>query len=234
MNQSSLLLTTLGILAGCALLIWGVTMLRGDSAAPAAAVDVPPVAADDHVRGLATSPVVVAEYFDFECPACGAYAPVMHQLAAEYGDRVAFVSRYFPLSQHVNGIPSALAAEAAGRQGRYWEMHDLLFARQQAWAGKTAPTPELFETFALELGLDLERFRADVADPALRARIERDFKDGQRIGVNSTPSFFLNGVPLRNPGSIEAFRALLDEALESASPVTVVGSTTSATMTVPQ
>lgn len=232
MNQSSLLLTALGILAGCGLLIWGVTALRGNDS-PGTAVNVPAIAADDHVKGATSSPVVLVEYFDFECPACGAYAPVVAQLATEYGDRVTFVARNFPLAQHTNGIPAALAAEAAAKQGRYWEMHDLLFARQQEWSGKPAATPEVFEIYAQQLGLDMERYRADVADPATRARVQRDFDDGQLIGVNSTPTFFLNGVKLRNPNSIESFREILDAALGEASPINVVG-TTSATFTVPQ
>jgi protein-disulfide isomerase len=233
MKQSSLLLTAAALIGGSALLIWGAIALRSDSG-PDAVAAVPSIVADDHVRGAAASSVVVVEYFDFECPACAAYAPVVDQLVDEYGERVTFVARNFPLAQHTNGVAAALAAEAAAAQGRYWEMHDLLFARQKEWSGKPAATPEAFEAYALELGLDMDRFRADVANPQTRARIERDFTDGQRIGVNSTPTFFLNGVKLRNPNSIDVFRQFLDAELAKVQPVSVVGATTSATFTIPQ
>lgn len=219
MNQSSLILTAVGTIAGCALLILGVTMLRGNDA-PAGPVAVPPIVEDDHVVGPRDSAVVLVEYFDFECPACGAYAPVVSQLKQEYGDRVAFVSRNFPLAQHVNAVPAALAAEAGANQGKYELMHDLLFARQQEWSGKTSPTPEVFDGYAQELGLDMERYRADVASAETKARIDRDFEQGQQIGVNSTPTFFLNGSKLRNPTSIDAFRQILDAALSEQMPVT--------------
>lgn len=178
------------------------------------AAPVPPVAADDHVKGAASSSVVLVEYLDFECPSCGAYYPIVKRLEAEYGDRVTFVTRHFPLPGHRNGLPAARAAEAAARQGKFWEMHNLLFARQDAWGGKAAATPEVFEGYATELGLDLAQFRADVASAEVEARIERDIREGRQIGVSGTPTFFLNGTMIR-PASYDAFTALIDAALGS-------------------
>lgn len=171
------------------------------------------IAADDHVKGAATSTVVLVEYLDFECEACGAYYPLVKQLEQEYGDRVTFVARYFPLQGHRNGFPAALAAEAASRQGKFWEMHDLLFMRQKEWGEKQVATPEVFEGFAQEIGLNMEQFKTDVASPEVAARVKRDQDAGIELGVKSTPTFFLNGKRIQNPQGYEAFKTLLDAEL---------------------
>lgn len=198
------MLVLVGLVVGIA------SLSRGGATAPSA--ELLTVAPDDHVKGAATSTVVLVEYLDFECEACGAYYPLVKQLEQEYGDRVTFVARYFPLAGHRNGLPAALAAEAAGRQGKFWEMHDLLFTHQKEWGEKQSPTPEVFEGFAQELGLDMERFKADVASEAVEERVRRDMESGQTLGVSGTPSFFLNRKKLPNPASIEAFRAALESA----------------------
>ena len=172
------------------------------------------VTPDDHKRGAENSAVVLIEYLDFECEACGAYFPVLEQLKEEFGDRVTFVSRYFPLSGHKNGLPAALAVEAASRQGKYHEMYALLFTRQDEWGEKAAPTPEIFETYAQELGLNIAQFKTDFSSEEVRARVERDREEGAQLGVNSTPSFFLNGTKLKNPQSLDAFRSVLEAELE--------------------
>lgn len=176
-------------------------------------VSFPEVRSDDHIKGATSSPVVLVEYLDFECEGCGAYYPVVKKLEEEFGDRVTFVARYFPLPSHRNAIPAALAAEAAGKQGKFWEMHNLMFENQKDWGEKPAETPEVFEGFAQELGLDMATFRADVASPETRARVERDIAEAKQLGVNSTPTFFLNGERLRNPGSYEAMKALIEAKL---------------------
>ena len=184
--------------------------------APHAGGEAAPLAADDYIRGATTSPVVLVEYLDFECGACGSYYPVIKQLEGEFGDRVTFVARYFPLQGHRNGLTAALAAEAAGRQGKFWEMHDLLFSRQKEWGNKAVQTPEVFEGYAAELGLNMEQYRADVASSEVRARVERDLTEGRAAGVNSTPSFYLNGQKIQNPASAEAFRQILQGAVDAA------------------
>jgi protein-disulfide isomerase len=204
--------TMVWVVIGALVLGFGLILLTRP-APQAVQTTVPPIAADDYVKGATSSPVVLVEYLDFECEACGAYYPVVKQLEAEYGDRVAFVARYFPLPNHRNGIPAALAAEAAGRQGKFWEMHDLLFTRQTTWGEKQMPTPEVFEAYAQELGLDMERFKSDVASDEVRTRVLRDVEIGQNIGVKSTPTFFLNGKPVRAQ-NYEAFKAILDNELK--------------------
>ncbi len=171
------------------------------------------VVADDYATGLAGATVTVIEYLDFECEACGAYFPLVKRLSQEYKDKVLFVSRYFPLPGHKNGMTSALAVEAAGRQGKYWEMYDLVFEEQKKWGERSAADPTIFERYAEQLGLDMERFRQDVGSQEVKDRVLRDRDSGNQLGVNGTPSFFLNGKKIQNPQGYEAFKALLDNAL---------------------
>jgi protein-disulfide isomerase len=205
--------STVWIVVGIILLSAAALFFASMSRTPQASVPFPAVRADDHVKGASSSPVVLVEYLDFECEGCGAYYPVVKQLESEFGDRVTFVARYFPLPSHRNSMPAALAAEAAGKQGKFWEMHDLMFENQKEWGEKQVETPEVFEGFAERLGLDMAKFRSDVTSPETRARVERDISEAKELGVNSTPSFFLNGERLRNPGSYEAMKALLESSL---------------------
>lgn len=200
----------IGLLASCALVVFLLAQPRSESEA----TNFPPVAADDYTKGAATSTVVLVEYLDFECEACGAYYPIVKNLEKQFGEEITFVARYFPLPGHRNGLTAALAAEAAGRQSKFWEMHDLLFERQKEWGEKQVPTPEVFEGFATELGLDIEKFRADVASPEVKARVQRDIDSGRALGVNSTPSFFLNGERLQNPQSEQQFWKVLETAVD--------------------
>lgn len=216
MKMTSTTWWVIGLLLLIAGLIGWSTMLQAPAAPTSSeASAILAVAADDHVRGAVESPVVLVEYLDFECPSCRAYFPVLTQMEEEFGDRVTFVVRYFPINGHRNGVSSALAVEAASRQGKFWEMHDLLYARQDEWGGKQVETPEVFEAYAQELGLDVAQFKTDMASEEARARVKRD-QDGARIvDVNGTPSFFLNGVKLSNPSSPEAFRALIQAELDA-------------------
>ena len=166
----------------------------------------------DWTKGNPDASVVLIEYSDFECPACAAYYPVVKRLVEEYGDRVMFVYRHFPLTNiHHEALSAAFAAEAAGAQGKFWEMHDMLFERQGEWAG-TANATEVLFVFAEELSLDMERFANDTDDKTILNNIERSYKDGFSIGVNGTPTFFLNGTRITNPQSYEAFKTVVESA----------------------
>ncbi len=171
------------------------------------------LAEDDYMKGSADAPVTLIEYLDFECEACGAYFPVVQQLAKEYPNELKIVTRYFPLPGHRNSMTAALAVEAAARQNKYWEMHDLLFTEQKNWGEKPVPTPEIFEAYAEQLGLDMEQFKADVASPETKARVQRDFDSGEKLGNSGTPTFYLNGKKIQNPNGLEAFKALVDAEL---------------------
>ncbi len=169
---------------------------------------------DDWTKGNPEAPVTIVEYLDFECEACRAYYPLVKKLSEEYGDNIFLISRYFPLSGHKNGMTSALAIEAAGRQGKYWEMHDLLFEKQKIWGEKPFSDPAIFEEYAKQLNLDMEKFKKDVDSKEVKKRVERDRDLGIELGVNATPTFFLNGKKIKNPRGYEAFKFLIDEELK--------------------
>mgnify|MGYP001461620515 CR=1 FL=1 len=215
-RQTKKYITRLVVLSVVVLSIVGVWKLMQQSATSSALVssEVLQVQADDWVKGNIDATVTLVEYLDFECEACGAYYPLVKRLSEEYGDRVTFVSRYFPLPNHRNSMTSASAIEAAGRQGKYWEMHDLLFEEQQNWGELAAPDPAIFERYAEQLGLDMERFKQDVASEEVRNRIVRDRDAGSRLGISGTPTFFLNGEKIQNPRGYEAFVSLLEDALQ--------------------
>jgi protein-disulfide isomerase len=167
---------------------------------------------DDYIKGNKEAAVTLIEYLDFECEACGAYYPMVKQLSDELGDDVKFVSRYFPLPGHKNGMNAALAVEASGRQGKYWEMHDLLFENQKTWGEKRVSDPSIFEDYAKQLGLNLKQFEQDVDSKEVRERVRRDIDSGKKLGVNGTPSFFLNGEKIPNPKSLDDFKSFIQAA----------------------
>lgn len=169
-----------------------------------------PAMSDEWVRGNPAAAVKLVEYSDFQCPACKTYSTVLHELADEFGGSVAFVYRHYPLYQiHPNADMAARAAEAAGVQGKFWQMHDLLFERQSSWSSLLNPT-KAFIAYATELGLDATAFTADMESEATSKLVADDYQRGARMSVSGTPTFVLNGVKIpRNPGSIEEFRSLL-------------------------
>jgi protein-disulfide isomerase len=148
-----------------------------------------PVSERDHVLGPATAPVTLVEYGDYECPFCGAAHASLQQVRQVMGDDLRFVYRHFPLTQiHPHAYQAAEAAEAAGAQGRFWEMHDLLFENQDRLGLRD------LIGYAGALDLDLERFVTDLRGHAHAGRLREDFLSGVRSGVNGTPTFFVNGV----------------------------------------
>lgn len=172
----------------------------------------------DWVKGEANAPVTLVEYTDFQCPACGAYYPLIKQLTEEFGDKVKVVIRHYPLIQiHKNALPSARAAEAAGRQGKFWEMYDLLFVNQKDWSLAEDPTKSIFPSYAGRIGLDVEKFRQDMADSSIDDKINQDRQTGNDLEITGTPTFFLNGKKLDNPRSIEEFKSLVEKGADAVS-----------------
>jgi protein-disulfide isomerase len=167
-----------------------------------------------HVRGPAEAPVTLEEFGDFQCPPCGMLSGPLLEIEKDYGSKLRVIFRNFPFPNHEHALEAAYAAEAAGLQGRYWEMHDLLYKEQANWS-KAPDTKQLFVSYAKILGLEMDRFEADVAGPAVKARVTADQERGKSLGVTATPSIFINnqGVP---PKSLNptALRATIDEALK--------------------
>lgn len=174
---------------------------------------VDPAASSDHILGSASAPAVLIEYSDFQCPACKTAAPWATQLKKEFGDKLALVYRYYPLrSVHKQADAAAQAAEAAGKQGKFWEMHDLLFDRQVDWAGKDN-AQAIFTQYAAELKLKIDQFTTDFNDQAAKDVIEAGLASGDRAKVQGTPTFFLNGRALPYQRNYEGFKKVIDEEL---------------------
>ncbi len=165
---------------------------------------------DDPSRGLATAPVTVVEFTDFQCPACAAMHPVLEEVLKTYGDKVRLVVRDFPLRMHANALKAAEAANAAHAQGKFFEYAALLFKRQDA-----LDVPSL-KKYASELGLDRARFDAALDSGTFAGEVRRDIIDGEMYGIDSTPTIFVNGVLLKTLGA-EDLRAAIDRALGATS-----------------
>ncbi|MGW5618377.1 DsbA family protein [Streptomyces sp. NPDC003877] len=173
-----------------------------------------PVRADSHrLTSPDRSELTVVEFLDFECEGCGAMFPVVERLREEYGDRVTFVARYFPMPGHRNGELAARTAEAAARQGRFEEMYVKLFTSQRAWGESQDWKQDVFRGYAEELGLNMAEFDAALADPEVAGRVQDDQRDGLGLGVQGTPTFFVDGELIRVPASYEEFKALVEDRL---------------------
>ena len=163
--------------------------------------------------GPANAKVTLVEFADFQCPACGAMHPVLKKLTTEYKDQLRWVHRHFPLPMHGNAQLASQAAEAAVSQNKFWEMHNKLFEGQKQW--ETAVNPEnKFIDYAKELGLDEQKFKSALKDSKVIDRVRLDMGDGESLGVDSTPTFFINGQKYDGANSYEALKARIEEELK--------------------
>lgn len=170
---------------------------------------------DEYIKGPSTAKVTLVEFGDFQCPACGQYYPIVEEVMKAHPDNLRVVFKHFPLTQiHYRAQIASQAAAAAGMQGKFWEMYDLLFKNQNSWVTKSGNTE--FENYATQIGLDLSRFRTDISSQAAKDRVARDLKQGIDLGINGTPTFFLNGKHIDNPRSVEEFNKLIEEATKTA------------------
>ena len=169
-----------------------------------------------HMRGNPEAVVTLEEFGDFECPPCRNIGGFLDELAKEYNPRLRIIFRNCPLQMHKQARKAALAAEAAGLQGRFWEMHDLLYREQEFWS-KTEDATEIFNAYAGMLGLNLEQFKKDLETEKMKERVDSDQERGISLGVKSTPTVFVNnreiGTTERTP---EGLRAAIDAALKEA------------------
>ena len=159
-------------------------------------------------RGGQNAKLAVVEFSDFQCPFCARVNPTLDQIVKEYGDQVEIVFKHLPLRMHPKAKAAHAAAEAAHRQDKFWEMHDLIFANPRDMA------PETFEKYAQQLGLNMDRFRKDVASASVKKKVDADAAEAERLGVTGTPGFFVNGRFLSGAKPFESFKQLIDEELK--------------------
>jgi protein-disulfide isomerase len=170
-----------------------------------------PVSEDrDHVQGPAQAAVTLVEYGDYECPYCGAAYPIIKEVQKRMGERLRFVFRNFPITtSHPHAEQAAEAAEAAAGQGRFWEMHDLLYENQQRLED------EDLRAYAEQLGLEVEPFDEELAEHVHADRVHEDFMSGVRSGVNGTPTFYINDVRHDDSYELDTLLAALERAAET-------------------
>lgn len=193
----------------------------------------------NHVQGTSAAGVTLVEYGDFQCPYCEQYAPTVKTIISEFQNQVVFQFRNFPLTNlHPNAFAAARAAEAAGLQNKYWEMHDQLYesANWQVWTSASDPTT-VFNQIAGQIGLKLPQFKADFASSKVNNLIKADSAEGTRLGVQGTPSFFLNGKLVTIANTPAAFEKVLKAELAKKQPASSTPAATpapaSTTETVP-
>jgi protein-disulfide isomerase len=164
-----------------------------------------------HALGSLDAPIMLEEFADFECPSCASLHLVMKAMKAEFGSRVVVVFRNYPMpSLHKHALAAARAAEAAGLQGKFWEMHDVLYTNQKTWHEASDAAP-LFEGHAAQIGLNLDQYRRDVKSETVEKRITLDRQRASWIGVNGTPTVFLNGREVPSDSlTLEKLRALIN------------------------
>lgn len=189
--------------------------------------DGPSQSATQHTKGSDKTGVVLVEYGDMECKFCWAKEPLVKEVIEKYKDQITFQFRHFPLNQiHPNAFAAHRVLEAAGKQGKFWEMHDLLFERAYQiggndvipteWVATKSPM-SFFESYAKELGLDIDKLKEDAASQEINNAINADIKEGQKFGISGTPTFVLDGVKIETPADLEEFSKLIDEAIKKKS-----------------
>jgi protein-disulfide isomerase len=182
------------------------------AAAPGAPAAPPAVAnievGDSPVKGAKNAPVTIVEFSDFQCPFCSRVEPTLSQIEKEYAGKVKIAWKNQPLPFHQNARPAAMAAMAANEQGKFWEMHDKMFANQQNLDRAS------LEKYGQEIGLDMGKFKAALDSNKFDAKITADSNEGNKVGANGTPTFYINGRQLVGAQPVEAFKAMIDEELK--------------------
>jgi protein-disulfide isomerase len=205
----------IGVLVGVVAIMIGLFVISNSGSTPAGPTGdkTKVIRADSHKTG--SGPVQLVEFGDYQCPACGAAYPNIKKLMADYDGKITFFFRNFPIvTLHQNANAAANAAESAGAQGKYWEMHDKLYETQKTWENSADPT-DTFVGYAKELGLDEGKFKTALTEKKYQNVIDQDQADGTALGVNSTPTFYFNGVKYTGSSSYEALKAEADKQLST-------------------
>jgi protein-disulfide isomerase len=190
----------------------------GESRRPTVPALVAPGAEPPHTMGPPDAPATIEEFGDFECPPCGQFHPILKKMHEEFGDKLRVTFREFPIVQmHHHALAAASAAEAAGLQGKFWEMHHLLYDNQKTWHEQFDVRPT-FEGYAKQIGLDVERFKRDINSDLVARRITEDGKRARSLNVGGTPTVFMNGreMPFETIINEHKLRAAIKEVIETA------------------
>ncbi len=190
--------------------------------------------ASNNVLGKGTTGVKIVEYGDYQCPYCQTYHATLKQVLDIYGDKISFQFVNFPLTSiHQNAFAASRAAEAAGKQDKYWEMHDLLYETNDpggrtGWVVSNAPAA-LFNQYATQLGLNLEKFKTDYASSSVNAAINSDLTKGNKLGVEGTPTFFIDGKKVTISNTVADFQKVIDAEIKKKTTGEGAGATSSGT-----
>lgn len=170
----------------------------------------------NHTQGANTGGVELVVYEDFQCPACGSFEPIVKEVTESFGDQISYTFRHFPLDNiHPNARAAHRAAEAAGKQDKFWEMHDIIFSNQEQWSSGRSIN-NIFEGYAKQLGLDIEKYNSDFASAEVNSTINADKAEGNDKGIKGTPSFFINGTQVNNSDiqSVELFKNYIQKIID--------------------
>lgn len=200
-------------------LVGGVAWVFFSNSAPQNGFPVEELVDNGHIKGKLDAKVTLVEFSDFQCPACGAAFPTVRTVFEKYKDRIRFVYRHFPLTTiHPFAITAAEASECADQQGKFWELHDALFEQQSIWtafAGLSSAKSEI-RSIAIQIGLEPTAFDQCMASRQTLSKVQADMDAAVRFGINSTPTFFVNGKKLEGALSVDAFSREIDSALAQA------------------
>ncbi|HET8991978.1 MAG TPA: thioredoxin domain-containing protein [Candidatus Saccharimonadales bacterium] len=208
----------LAVLAGLIIIFIGILLISNNSSSGGSTATL-----THHVEGQGKDGITLVEYGDFQCPYCGQYYPVVNQVVQEYNQQITFQFVNFPLTSiHPNAFAGARAAEAANLQGKYWQMHDLLYESNiqyydsnqtaSSWISASDPLPA-FDQLAKQLGLNISKFNSDYQSAKVNNLIEADMNEGNKLGVNATPTFYLDGKQIQPTESLAAFQKYINAAI---------------------
>lgn len=208
MNKFVIIITVVSI----ALVVGIIALVESSNVSPEKKAEVLTTATEDHAYGNKEAKVTIVEYLDFQCPACAANFPMVEKIKEEYKDKIQFVVRHYPLPSHQYGRAASQAVVAADKQGKFWEMYKLMFDNQETWSNNPNYASD-FESYAQQLSLDMDKFRVDRDSQDTKDRIQRDLNSARTLGVQGTPTFFMNGKNLPTPSNVEQFRSLIEQEL---------------------
>jgi protein-disulfide isomerase len=224
----------LGVIAAIILIFAGIFAFSGHNNSPGSSAK---GQLTNHVIGKGSTGVKLVEYGDYECPFCGQYYPIVKQVQTEFNDQIFFQFRNFPLvSLHKNAFAGARAAEAAGLQNKFWEMHDALYQSQDpqgasGWVASNDPLDQYFVDFAKQLGLNVDKFKQDYTSDKVNGAINADSAEGNKLGITGTPTFFIDGKKVEIGQSVAEFEKVINAEIAKKGSAASSGTTSQTTST---